>query len=1359
MQVTSPATSRTSSVLTSMMLLASVLLLGVSPTVSAVGPNQNDMGMSSGDLPDNLSSPTSVPNLIFSGSTSGSGDLVSSTDEFDYLRVALATNEGLAAELSFASGDDFDLSLYDTNQNLMSSSYLNNPETVTTNSSLTNHGGMVYIEIVGYSFGGTTGSWNLTLTKFTVSNGTGGGGSGGGSSVVNCTGNNTVNPDILEPNDSTGTATSANLLPLSCSGLSIDSTTDVDYFEVDMIAGTTYYANITFVNANGDIDVGWDSASGGFLDSGTSTSNIESLQVFSNVNQTTYIDVYGYVSFGSTTFANTYDIEITTDNPGGGQTFESVDVSIINTTHATLDFSGLTNGTTYNYNHTYGQLHLDGDEHWGMTSNGTFNATGTTHSINITTMATHNESSLLVTATLFDATGAALNTDTDELYIEMLEIETTSSTTGDIELTNLSIGTAYDVAWIVIDYDEWQSNFTVSNDVDAAIAHALVDEDMWSLTPTTSSMSYQINWTGPTTMNDHLFLAYLAPNGTSVNLSDNDNMTGLHFDDFVPQLPSLVIASYSASSTASTNNVQAEGLDLVVGDGYQYQYRVTDAGGANLATSSMTSFNATAQNMSIPTFTYSTPNASGTYCVNIDLFSDVSVQLIGDRDCFTLVQDDDNDGVANEADQCPNTAAGATVDQNGCALSQKDTDGDGYNDDVDAFPTDATQWSDMDGDGYGDNASGNMADAFPTDSTQWSDADGDGYGDNANGTYPDAFPTDPTQWSDADGDGYGDNASGNNPDAWPSDSTQWKDSDGDGFGDNPTGTNGDAFPNDASQWSDGDGDGYGDNPNGTTPDAFPSDGTQWEDVDGDGYGDNPQGNNADAFPDDASQWSDSDGDGYGDNQAGTTPDAFPNDSTQWSDTDGDGYGDNAAGLNPDDFPNDATQWRDADGDGYGDNANGNSPDLCLNTPAGEAVDENGCSTSQLDADMDGVNDANDACPNTPAGETVDSVGCSSSQEDADNDGVMDAFDACPNTPLGAVVDAAGCATSQLDTDGDTITDDRDQCPTTTMGEPVNGVGCSATERDTDDDGVMDAYDVCDNTPFSEVADAQGCSDSQKDSDGDEITDDVDNCPGTENGLNVDMLGCATNQRDADSDMISDAEDICPVTPGGEQVDAQGCSDSQKDEDNDDISNDKDLCPDTPAALSVDIDGCAEQQKDDDGDGIKNHVDDCPNTPEGELIDAVGCALVQLDSDGDGVNDAEDAFKFDANESVDTDNDGIADRWDAYPEDPTRSQAEVEERGNGMVYAVIALLLVGLLGGGGYFYNRKQDIASSPFTDAMDQMDAATEQNMGGSDKTLPSLENAEPQQWEENGVHWSKDANGQLSYYDAGTGEWTPYEG
>ena len=1349
--------STTTSTLLSLMLVFSTVLVGMTPAVQAVGPNQNDLN-SGGDLPDNTS--VNITNYIFSGSYSGSGEL-DYGDDNDFLKVALNANQGLSATLSFPStttfsngttvNNDFDLLFYNANLSMMGSSWMSNPESLSTNTSSLAHGGMVYIDILRYAGAGT---WNLSLYKFTVSNGTGGGGSGG-SSVTNCTGAGTLVSDILEPNDSTTTATSASLLPLTCTGLSIHSSTDVDYFEIDMTAGVTYYVNVTLNGANGDLDTGWDTAGGTFLDSSGTTGNLESMQVTATANQTTFVDVYGWQSS-----TNTYDIEITTDNPGGGQSAESVEVSIINTTHATLSFSGLTNGTTYSYNHTYGQLHLDDDEYWATSSNGSFNATNSTHEINITVAATNNESTLLVSSTLYDAAGTPVNSDMDMLYIEMVEIEATSSTTGDIELTNMTVGADYVVEWIVVDYDEWLSNFTVSNDVDAAINHSMIDSDMWYLMPTTSSMSYQINWTGPTTMNDHLFFAHLSVNGTTVNLSDNDNMTGLHFYDFIPQLPSLIIASYSTSSTAATNNVQGEGLDLVVGDDYQYQYRVTDASGANLASSTMTSFTATAQNQSMPTFTYTTPNASGTYCVHIDLYSNVSVQLIGDSACFNLVQDDDNDGVPNESDLCANTATGATVDQNGCALSQKDTDSDGYNDDVDAFPTDATQWSDMDGDGYGDNASGNMADAFPTDGTQWSDADGDGYGDNASGAYPDAFPTDPTQWSDTDGDGYGDNASGNNPDAWPSDGTQWRDSDGDGFGDNPSGTNGDAFPNDASQWSDADGDGYGDNPNGTTPDTFPNDGTQWEDGDGDGYGDNPLGNNADAFPDDPTQWSDADGDGYGDNQAGTTPDAFPNDSTQWTDTDGDGYGDNAAGLNADAFPNDATQWRDTDGDGYGDNANGNNPDLCPGTPSGEAVNQNGCSTSQLDGDMDGVSDADDACPDTPAGETVDNVGCSSSQEDADNDGVMDAFDACPNTPLGAVVDGAGCATSQLDTDGDTITDDRDQCPTTTAGEPVNGVGCAASERDTDEDGVADASDVCDNTPFSETADAQGCSPSQKDSDGDDVTDDVDNCPGTENGLSVDLLGCATNQRDADNDGISDAADTCPVTPSGEQVDAAGCSSSQKDEDLDDIMNNMDLCPDTPVTQIVDLDGCSEQQKDDDEDGIKNHVDDCPNTPEGELIDAVGCALIQRDSDGDGVNDAEDAFKFDANESMDTDNDGVADRWDAYPEDPTRSQAAVEESGNGVLYAIIALLVLGLLGGGGYFYTRKPDFTTAnPFGEAAESMDAATEQNMGAQSKQLPSIEEAGPQQWEENGVHWSRDEQGNLSYYDAASGQWVAYQG
>lgn len=88
-----------------------------------------------------------------------------------------------------------------------------------------------------------------------------------------------------------------------------------------------------------------------------------------------------------------------------------------------------------------------------------------------------------------------------------------------------------------------------------------------------------------------------------------------------------------------------------------------------------------------------------------------------------------------------------------------DSDGDGYNDTVDAFPFDSTEWVDSDGDGVGDNS-----DAFPYDANETRDTDGDGVGDNA-----DAFPLDPTEWQDSDGDGVGDNA-----DYYPYDATRWE---------------------------------------------------------------------------------------------------------------------------------------------------------------------------------------------------------------------------------------------------------------------------------------------------------------------------------------------------------------------------------------------------------------------------------------------------------------------------------------------------------------------------------------------------------------------------------------------------------
>ena len=88
---------------------------------------------------------------------------------------------------------------------------------------------------------------------------------------------------------------------------------------------------------------------------------------------------------------------------------------------------------------------------------------------------------------------------------------------------------------------------------------------------------------------------------------------------------------------------------------------------------------------------------------------------------------------------------------------------------------------------------------------------------------------------------------------------------------------------------------------------------------------------------------------------------------------------------------------DTDGDGVYDYL-----DKCPETPAGIAVDKDGCPP---DSDGDGVFDYRDKCPDTPGGVTVDQHGC---PLDSDRDGVYDYLDKCPGTPEGARVNAMGC---------------------------------------------------------------------------------------------------------------------------------------------------------------------------------------------------------------------------------------------------------------------------------------------------------------------------------------------------------------
>jgi len=132
---------------------------------------------------------------------------------------------------------------------------------------------------------------------------------------------------------------------------------------------------------------------------------------------------------------------------------------------------------------------------------------------------------------------------------------------------------------------------------------------------------------------------------------------------------------------------------------------------------------------------------------------------------------------------------------------------------------------------------------------------------------------------------------------------------------------------------------------------------------------------------------------------------------------------------------------DDDGDGVA-----NCADLCANTSAGQSVNADGCSCSQLSCDD------NDPC-------TTDSClagVCTHILADADGDGVCDSLDNCPNVANGDQTDTDGDGQGDAcdnDDDNDGIPDASDNCPTSNV----------ADQTDTDGDGIGD---VCDPTPGS-----------------------------------------------------------------------------------------------------------------------------------------------------------------------------------------------------------------------------------------------------------------------------------------------------
>jgi outer membrane protein OmpA-like peptidoglycan-associated protein len=194
--------------------------------------------------------------------------------------------------------------------------------------------------------------------------------------------------------------------------------------------------------------------------------------------------------------------------------------------------------------------------------------------------------------------------------------------------------------------------------------------------------------------------------------------------------------------------------------------------------------------------------------------------------------------------------------------------------------------------------------------------------------------------------------------------------------------------------------------------------------------------------------------------------------------------------------------KDRDQDGVQDR-----DDRCAKTPAGKAVDADGCAAIQRDADGDRVNDEADRCPNSAPGAAVEADGCAPGPRDSDQDGVVDSSDRCQATPLGERIDAEGCSASQKDDDNDGVMNNADRCPNTKAGEPVDGAGCTPTPsgpQDSDHDGVVDTADQCPNTPAGEMVNPRGCT---RDSDADGVPDSRDHCGSTPAGEKTDENGC------------------------------------------------------------------------------------------------------------------------------------------------------------------------------------------------------------------------------------------------------------
>lgn len=200
----------------------------------------------------------------------------------------------------------------------------------------------------------------------------------------------------------------------------------------------------------------------------------------------------------------------------------------------------------------------------------------------------------------------------------------------------------------------------------------------------------------------------------------------------------------------------------------------------------------------------------------------------------------------------------------------------------------------------------------------------------------------------------------------------------------------------------------------------------------------------------------------------------------------------------------------------------------------------------LDADDDGIGDAEDEC--VELAEDFDGFEDSDGCPDFDNDGdgVPDDLDKCPKDQedVDGTLDDDGCI--DPDNDGDGVLDSKDKCPDEPGPVNVPGSEPGCPMRDGDVDGIADALDRCPAEPEDRDAfeDEDGCLDPDNDRDG--AADAEDACPRVAGPLRSDpkLNGCASP--DLDGDTWEGQEDRCPqqAEDFDGETDNDGCADAE-----------------------------------------------------------------------------------------------------------------------------------------------------------------------------------------------------------------------